>query len=42
MTTVSFKEAAILSYLEKRKDLSDLQRKALEAAIRGVTLDPAS
>lgn len=38
MPTVSFKKAAILSYLAKRKDLSPLQRRAFKAALSGKTL----
>lgn len=38
MPTVSFKKAAILSYLAKRKDLSPVQRRALKAAMSGKTL----
>jgi hypothetical protein len=39
MTTVSFKKAAILSYIAKRKDLSPLQRRALRAAMSGKVLN---
>lgn len=35
MTTVSFKKAAILSYIAKRKDLSAPQRRVLRAAMSG-------
>ncbi len=35
MTTVSFKNAAILSYIAKRKDLTAVQRRALRAALSG-------
>jgi hypothetical protein len=39
MTTVSFKKAAILSYIAKRSDLSALQRRALRAAMSGRVLN---
>jgi len=39
MSTVSFKKAAILSYIAKRKDLSLLQRRILRAAMDGKPLN---
>lgn len=35
MTTVSFKKAAILSYIAQRKDLPAVQRRALRGVLSG-------